>query len=89
IHEAIGDQLTCVFVDTGLLRACEADQVVSLFRNPYNIPLIHVDAAEEFLGPLKGVEEPEAKRKIIGRVFVEVFDREAAKIDGATFLAQG
>jgi GMP synthase (glutamine-hydrolysing) len=89
IHEAIGDQLTCVFVDTGLLRAGEADQVVSLFRNHYNIPLIHVDAADEFLGPLKGVEEPEAKRKIIGRIFVEVFDREAAKIEGAAFLAQG
>ena len=89
IHEAIGDQLTCVFVDTGLLRSGEADQVVSLFRNHYNIPLIHVDAGSEFLGALNGVSEPEAKRKAIGRTFIEVFDREAAKIDGATFLAQG
>ncbi|MDP3175055.1 MAG: glutamine-hydrolyzing GMP synthase [Phenylobacterium sp.] len=89
LHEAIGDQLTCVFVDTGLLRLDEGEQVVSLFRNHYNIPLIHVDASKEFLGELKGVSDPEAKRKTIGRVFVEVFDREAAKIDGADFLAQG
>jgi GMP synthase (glutamine-hydrolysing) len=89
IHEAIGDQLTCVFVDTGLLRAGEADQVVSLFRGHYNIPLIHVDAGDEFLGALKGVSEPEAKRKAIGKTFIDVFDREAAKIEGASFLAQG
>ena len=89
IHEAIGDQLTCVFVDTGLLRANEAEQVVSLFRGQYNIPLIHVDAAEQFLGALKGVADPETKRKTIGRLFIEVFDAEAAKIDGADFLAQG
>ncbi len=89
IHEAIGDQLTCVFVDTGLLRGGEADQVVSLFRNHYNIPLIHVDAGRDFLGELKGVSDPETKRKIIGRMFVEVFDREASKIEGAAFLAQG
>ena len=89
IHEAIGEQLTCVFVDTGLLRANEAEQVVSLFRGQYNIALIHVDASEQFLGALKGVREPEAKRKAIGRVFVEVFDTEAAKIEGADFLAQG
>ena len=89
IHEAIGDQLTCVFVDTGLLRGGEADQVVSLFRNHYNIPLIHVDAGADFLGELKGVSDPETKRKIIGRMFVEVFDREASKIEGAAFLAQG
>jgi GMP synthase (glutamine-hydrolysing) len=89
IHEAIGDQLTCVFVDTGLLRAGEADQVVSLFKGHYNIPLIHVDAGEEFLGALKGVSDPEAKRKTIGRLFIDVFDREAAKIEGAAFLAQG
>jgi GMP synthase (glutamine-hydrolysing) len=82
IHEAIGDQLTAVFVDTGLLRAGEADQVVSLFRHHYNIPLIHVDAAEAFFSALKGVSEPEAKRKAIGRTFIEVFDREAAKIEG-------
>jgi GMP synthase (glutamine-hydrolysing) len=89
IHEAIGDQLTCVFVDTGLLRFGEADQVVSLFRNHYNIPLIHVDAGEEFLGALSGVSEPEVKRKAIGKTFIDVFDREAAKIEGASFLAQG
>jgi GMP synthase (glutamine-hydrolysing) len=89
IHEAIGDQLTCVFVDTGLLRHNEAEQVVTLFRDHYNIPLIHVDAGEEFLTSLHGVSDPETKRKIIGRVFVEIFDREAAKIEGAAFLAQG
>ncbi len=89
IHEAIGAQLTCVFVDTGLLRSGEADQVVSLFRGHYNIPLIHVDAGDEFLGALKGVSEPEAKRKAIGKTFIDVFDREAAKIEGASFLAQG
>ena len=89
IHEAIGDQLTCVFVDTGLLRHNEAEQVVTLFRDHYNIPLIHVDAADQFLGQLAGVSDPETKRKIIGRVFIEVFDAESAKIDGAAFLAQG
>ncbi|HZZ69461.1 MAG TPA: glutamine-hydrolyzing GMP synthase [Phenylobacterium sp.] len=89
IHEAIGEQLTCVFVDTGLLRLNEAEQVVTLFRDHYNIPLVHVDASKEFLGELAGVSDPEAKRKIIGRVFIEIFDREAAKVDGAEFLAQG
>ena len=89
IHEAIGDQLTCVFVDTGLLRQNEAEQVVSLFKDHYNIPLIHVDASKEFLGALAGVSDPETKRKTIGKLFIDVFDREAAKIDGATFLAQG
>ena len=89
IHEAIGEQLTCVFVDTGLLRQGEAHQVVELFRNHYNIPLVHVDAGAEFLEALAGVAEPEAKRKAIGRLFVEVFDREAARIEGAAFLAQG
>jgi GMP synthase (glutamine-hydrolysing) len=89
IHEAIGDQLTCVFVDHGLLRLNEAEQVVTLFRDHYNIPLVHVDASEQFLGALKGVSDPEQKRKIIGRLFVEVFDREAAKVEGADFLAQG
>ena len=89
IHEAIGDQLTCVFVDTGLLRHKEAEQVVSLFRDHYNIPLIHVDAGEEFLGALAGVSDPETKRKIIGKVFIDIFDREAGRIEGATFLAQG
>ena len=89
IHEAIGEQLTCVFVDTGLLRHNEADQVVTMFRDHYNIPLVHVDAAKEFLGQLKGVSDPETKRKTIGRVFVEIFDREAGKVEGAAFLAQG
>ena len=89
IHEAIGDQLTCVFVDHGLLRAGEAEQVVGLFREHYHIPLIHVDAADTFLAGLAGVTDPEAKRKFIGRTFVEVFDAEARKIDGARFLAQG
>jgi GMP synthase (glutamine-hydrolysing) len=66
IHEAIGEQLTCVFVDTGLLRSNEADQVVNLFRDHYNIPLVHVDAADEFLGRLEGISDPETKRKTIG-----------------------
>jgi GMP synthase (glutamine-hydrolysing) len=89
IHEAIGDQLTCVFVDTGLMRLNEAQEVVTLFRDHYNIPLVHVDAADDFLGALAGVSDPETKRKAIGRLFIEVFDREAAKIEGAAFLAQG
>ena len=89
IHEAIGDQLTCVFVDTGLLRKDEAKQVTTLFREHYNIPLVHVDASKEFLGELAGQSDPETKRKIIGRVFIEIFDREANKVEGAEFLAQG
>ncbi|MGQ3048277.1 MAG: glutamine-hydrolyzing GMP synthase [Niveispirillum sp.] len=89
IHEAIGAQLTCIFVDTGLMRSGEAEQVVTLFRDHYNIPLVHVDAADLFLGQLEGVSDPEQKRKIIGRLFIEVFDGEAAKIGGAEFLAQG
>ena len=89
IHEAIGDQLTCVFVDHGLMRLGEAEQVVSLFRDHYNIPLVHVDAAPMFLGELKGVSDPEQKRKIIGKLFIDVFEAEAKKIGGADFLAQG
>ncbi|HEX7758613.1 MAG TPA: glutamine-hydrolyzing GMP synthase [Caulobacteraceae bacterium] len=89
IHEAIGEQLTCVFVDTGLLRQNEAEQVVTMFRDHYNIPLVHVDAADLFLGQLEGVTDPETKRKTIGRLFIEVFDKESAKIEGAAFLAQG
>ncbi|MES2288274.1 MAG: glutamine-hydrolyzing GMP synthase [Pseudomonadota bacterium] len=89
IHEAIGDQLTCVFVDGGILRAGEAEQVVSLFRGHYNIPLVHVDAATLFLGGLAGVADPEAKRKFIGKTFIDVFEDEAKKIGGADFLAQG
>jgi len=88
IHEAIGDQLTCIFVDHGLLRAGEAEQVVTLFRDHYNIPLIHRDAGALFLGKLHGVADPERKRKIIGATFIEVFEAEAKKI-GANFLAQG
>ena len=88
IHEAIGDQLTCVFVDHGLLRAGEATEVVDLFRDHYNIPLIHRDAGELFLGKLAGVSDPEAKRKIIGATFIDVFDEDAGRI-GADFLAQG
>ena len=89
IHEAIGDQLTCIFVDHGLMRLNEADEVVSLFRGHYNIPLVHVDASDRFLGALAGVSDPERKRKIIGQHFIEVFEAEAQKIGGAQFLAQG
>ena len=89
IHEAIGDQLTCVFVDTGLLRQNEAEEVVSLFREHYNIPLIHVEAERLFMDKLAGVDDPEQKRKIIGATFIDVFDDEAGKIEGAGFLAQG
>jgi len=89
IHEAIGAQLTCIFVDTGLMRMGEAEQVVTLFRDHYNIPLVHVDASDLFLGALEGVSDPEVKRKTIGRLFIEVFDGEAAKVGGARFLAQG
>ncbi|MGN7999193.1 glutamine-hydrolyzing GMP synthase [Sphingomonas sp. 22176] len=89
IHEAIGDQLTCVFVDHGLMRAGEADQVVTMFREHYHIPLVHVDAEELFLGGLAGVTDPEAKRKFIGKTFIDVFEAEAKKIGGADFLAQG
>jgi GMP synthase (glutamine-hydrolysing) len=89
IHEAIGDQLTCIFVDHGLMRLNEAEEVVSLFRGHYNIPLVHVDASAMFLGELAGQTDPETKRKIIGRLFVEVFEAEARKIGGAAFLAQG
>ncbi|MGD0189564.1 MAG: glutamine-hydrolyzing GMP synthase [Rhizomicrobium sp.] len=89
IHEAVGDQLTCIFVDTGLMRAGESEEVVSLFRGAYNIPLVHADAAELFLSRLEGVSDPEKKRKIIGAAFIDVFEKEAAKVGGAEFLAQG
>ena len=89
IHEAIGDQLTCVFVDHGLLRLGEAEQVVSMFRDTYNIPLIHADESELFLGALEGVSDPEVKRKTIGRLFIEVFEKHAKSVGGAKFLAQG
>jgi GMP synthase (glutamine-hydrolysing) len=89
IHEAVGDQLTCIFVDHGLLRAGEAEQVVELFRGHYNIPLVHRDASALFLGKLAGIDDPERKRRIIGATFIDVFDEEAAKLGGADFLAQG
>ncbi|WP_425228376.1 glutamine-hydrolyzing GMP synthase [Sphingomonas sp.] len=89
IHEAVGEQLTCVFVDHGLMRTGEAEQVVSLFRGHYNIPLVHVEAETLFLDGLAGATDPEAKRKFIGRTFIEVFEAEARKIGGAKFLAQG
>ncbi len=94
IHEAVGDQLTCVFVDHGLLRLAEGEKVVRLFRDSYNIPLVHVNAQRQFLAALDGVTDPEAKRKTIGRLFIDVFEAEAKKIasDGGAkpeFLAQG
>ena len=89
IHEAIGDQLTCVFVDHGLLRLGEAEQVVSMFRGTYNIPLIHADESALFLGALEGVSDPEVKRKTIGRLFIDVFQKHAHDVGGAKFLAQG
>ena len=89
IHEAIGDQLTCVFVDHGLLRLGEAEQVVTMFRDHYNMPLIHADESDLFLGALEGVSDPEVKRKTIGRLFIDVFQKHAHAVGGATFLAQG
>ncbi len=89
IHEAIGDQLTCIFVDHGLLRQGEAKEVVELFRGHYNIPLVAVDAGPRFLDALKGVTDPEEKRKTIGRLFVEVFDEEAETLGHVEYLAQG
>ncbi len=89
IHQAIGDQLTCVFVDHGLLRLGEAEEVVSMFRDTYNIPLIHADESDLFLGALDGVSDPEVKRKTIGRLFIDVFQKHAHEVGGAAFLAQG
>jgi GMP synthase (glutamine-hydrolysing) len=89
LHEAIGDQLTCIFVETGLLRAGEAEEVVDLFRRHYNIPLVHRDASDLFLANLAGVVDPEEKRKTIGATFIDVFDEEASKLGGIEFLAQG
>ena len=89
IHEAIGDQLTCIFVDHGLLREGEAKEVVDLFRGHYNIPLVAVDASAKFLDALQGVTDPEVKRKMIGKLFVDVFEAEADKIGHVDFLAQG
>ncbi|MEM6888866.1 MAG: glutamine-hydrolyzing GMP synthase [Pseudomonadota bacterium] len=89
IHEAIGDQLTCVFVDHGLMRKNEAEEVVGMFRDHYNLPLVHANESELFLSNLDGVSDPETKRKIIGRLFIEVFEKHAKEIGGAEFLAQG
>jgi len=89
LHEAIGEQLTCVFVDHGLLRAGEAQKVLTLFRDSYNIPLVHVEAEATFLKALDGVGDPELKRKTIGKLFIDVFEAEAKKVGGAQFLAQG
>ncbi|PWE30359.1 GMP synthase (glutamine-hydrolyzing) [Pararhodobacter marinus] len=89
LHEAIGDQLTCVFVDHGLLRLGEAEQVVQMFRENYNLNLIHADESELFLGALEGVTDPEVKRKTIGKLFIDVFQKYADQIEGAEFLAQG
>ncbi|MDB5554923.1 MAG: glutamine-hydrolyzing synthase [Rhizobium sp.] len=89
IHEAIGDQLTCVLVDHGLMRKNEARDVVAMFREHYNLHLIHVDASDMFINALEGESDPETKRKTIGRLFIEVFEEEAKKLGGAEFLAQG
>ncbi|MDO8605824.1 MAG: glutamine-hydrolyzing GMP synthase [Phaeospirillum sp.] len=89
LHEAIGDQLTCVFVDTGFMRTGESEQVVNVFRDRFNIKLVHKDAAELFLSKLEGQTDPERKRKIIGATFIDVFEAEAHAVGGADFLAQG
>ncbi len=89
IHEAIGHQLTCVFVDHGLLRLGEGERVVALFRDHYNIPLVHVNAEDRFLKALAGIDDPEEKRKTIGKLFIDVFEAEAGKLGGVEFLAQG
>ena len=88
LHEAIGDQLICIFVDHGLLRKGEAEEVVEMFGSHYSIPMVHRNAADMFIGALDGVDDPERKRKIIGGLFIDVFEQEAAKIGGAAFLAQ-
>ncbi|MGV6800387.1 MAG: glutamine-hydrolyzing GMP synthase [bacterium] len=89
LHEAIGDQLTCVFVDTGMMRSDEASEVINLFRDHYNIPLIHADESDLFLKALEGITDPEQKRKIIGGLFIDVFEKHAGSIGGAKYLAQG
>jgi GMP synthase (glutamine-hydrolysing) len=89
IHEAVGDQLTCILVDHGLMRKNEAAEVVEMFRRHYNLPLILVDASDKFITALEGESDPEKKRKTIGRLFIEVFEEEAKKLGGADFLAQG
>ncbi|HSF92337.1 MAG TPA: glutamine-hydrolyzing GMP synthase, partial [Paracoccaceae bacterium] len=89
IHEAIGDQLTCVFVDTGLMRKGETEEVVGMFHDNYNIPLIHADETNLFIDALEGVSDPEVKRKTIGKLFIDVFEKHAKSVGGAKFLAQG
>ncbi|HEY2428752.1 MAG TPA: glutamine-hydrolyzing GMP synthase, partial [Acidimicrobiales bacterium] len=89
VHKAVGDQLTCVFVDTGLMRAGEADQVEDTFRRQFNVDLVHVKAADRFLGALDDVIDPERKRKIIGETFIRVFEEQAADLSDARFLVQG
>jgi GMP synthase (glutamine-hydrolysing) len=89
VSKAIGDRLTCIFVDNGLLRMNEAEQVVRMFRDHFHLQLIHVDAGKRFLDALAGISDPEQKRKTIGRVFIEVFDAEAAKLEDVRFLVQG
>ena len=89
LHKAIGKQLTCVFVDTGLLRLHEGDQVMATFAEHMGVNVIRVDAEARYLTALKGVTDPEAKRKIIGSLFIEIFDEQAAKLTGAKWLAQG
>ncbi len=89
LHEAVGDQLTCILVDHGLMRQNEAKEVVELFRGHFNIPLVHVDAADRFIDALEGEVDPEKKRKTIGRLFIDVFEEEAKKVGGADYLAQG
>ncbi len=89
LHEAIGPQLTCIFVDHGMLREGEAEQVVTTFRDRFNIHLVHRDASDVFLSALQGVSDPEVKRKTIGRLFIEVFEEEAKHLGGADYLAQG
>ena len=89
LHKAIGDQLVCIFVDNGLLRLNEGDQVMETFSEHMNLNVIRVDAEEAFLKRLKGVNDPEEKRKIIGRTFIEVFEDEASKLENVKWLAQG
>src|SRR4029077_13309362 len=89
VHKAIGEQLTCVFVDTGLMRAGEADQVEETFRRQFSIDLIHVKAADRFFSALAGVTEPELKRKIIGELFIRIFEEVANEMKDMAFLAQG
>lgn len=89
VHRAIGDQLTCVYVDHGFMRAGETEQIIQTFRDQFGIPLVHVDAQDRFIDQLEGIEDPEQKRKIIGTEFIRVFEEEAMSIGDASFLVQG